>query len=145
MIDEPEMTKSAAERFWGRIAEAPGSEFVKPEAGALDWDDFSDSHAGTTCLRSANSKSAMPDAESFYIPTRPSMAFHGNLQFAIKEAKTLIEAGSKLAFFAPTTGEIERLADIFSEYSVPYQIDLAGERAPDYLRERRNRVRARWR
>ena len=38
------------------------------------------------------------------------MAFHGNLQVAIKEAKTLLEAHTKLAFFAPTTGEVERLA-----------------------------------
>ena len=43
-------------------------------------------------------------ANSFHIPTRPSLAFHGNLQFAIKEAKTLIEAGMHIAFFAPTAG-----------------------------------------
>ena len=32
------------------------------------------------------------DHTSFHIPTRQSMAFHGNLQVAIKEAKTLLEA-----------------------------------------------------
>ena len=65
------------------------------------------------------------------------MAFHGNLQVAIREAKTLLEARLRLAFFAPTAGEVERLADVFSEYSVPYQIDLGGEQVPEYLRRAR--------
>ncbi|MEP6716989.1 MAG: transcription-repair coupling factor, partial [Terriglobia bacterium] len=136
LIDEPEMTKAAAERFWGRLADAPGSAYVKPEAGAMEWGDFLSLAGKHDVLEIRQLEIGIPDPASFHIPTRPSMAFHGNLQFAIREAKTLIEAGSKLAFFAPTTGEIERLADIFSEYSVPYQIDLAGDRAPDYLRER---------
>jgi transcription-repair coupling factor (superfamily II helicase) len=136
LIDEPEMTKSAAERFWGRLADSPGAAYVNPEAGALEWDSFLRIAAKHDILETRQLEMGVPDGASFYIPTRPSMAFHGNLQFVIREAKTLIEAGSKLAFFAPTTGEIERLADIFSEYSVPYQIDLAGDRAPEYLRER---------
>ena len=31
---------------------------------------------------------------------------------------------------------MERLADVFSEYGVPYQIDLGGGMVPEYLRER---------
>ena len=73
---------------------------------------------------------------TFYISSRPSMAFHGNLQVAIREARTLLEAGVRLAFFAPTSGEIERLADVFGEYSIPYQIDLGGEQVPEYLAQR---------
>ena len=44
------------------------------------------------------------------------MAFHGNMQVAIAEARTLVEAGSRVAFFAASTGEVERLADILNEY-----------------------------
>src|SRR4029077_14955995 len=76
------------------------------------------------------------DENTFHIATRPSLAFHGNLQFAIKEAKTLIEAGSHIAFFAPTAGELERIADVFTEYGVPYQIDLGGRVVQEHLRER---------
>ncbi len=136
VIDEPEMTRAAAERFWGRLRDAPGAAFVKPEASAIEWDEFRERASRYSVLETRQLDIGLPDAQSFYIPTRPSMAFHGNLQVAIREAKTLIEAGSKLAFFAPTTGEIERLADIFSEYSVPYQVELAGDRTPEYLRER---------
>ncbi len=31
---------------------------------------------------------------------------------------------------------MERLADVFSEYAMPYQIDLGGERVPEYLQQR---------
>src|SRR5207248_89154 len=40
VIDEPEMTKAAAERFWGRLRDSPGSAYIKPEAGAMEWDEF---------------------------------------------------------------------------------------------------------
>ncbi len=130
------MTKAAAERFWGRLETSPGAAYVKPEASAIPWEDFAASVAKGDSLEIRQLDTGMPDAAAFHIPTRPSLAFRGNLQVAIKEARTLLEANAKLAFFAPTTGEIERLADVFSEYSVPYQIDLAGDRAPEYLRER---------
>jgi len=127
LLDEPEMTKSAAERFLSRF-DAPGF--------AMDWDQFLGRVRQCDAIEVRQLDIGIPDDSAFHIPTRPSMAFHGNLQVAIREAKTLLEAGTKLAFFAPATGEIERLADIFAEYSVPYQFDLAGDRAPEYLRER---------
>ena len=136
LIDEPEMTKAAAERFWLRLENSPGAKYAAPEASALAWDDFRARAGKQGVLEVMQLDLGSPDHTSFHIPTRQSMAFHGNLQVAIKEAKTLLEAGTKLAFFAPTTGEVERLADVFSEYSVPFQLDLSGERAPEYLRER---------
>ena len=69
-----------------------------------------------------------------HIATRPSLAFHGSLQVAVAETKTMVEQGFRVAFFAPSNGELERLADILSEYSVPFQLGLASnEAAPPYL------------
>ena len=74
---------------------------------------------------------------SIHIPTRPGLAFHGNVQVAIAEARTLVEAGNRVAFFASSTGEVERLADIFNEYTIPYQLGLEqSESTPAYLAER---------
>jgi transcription-repair coupling factor (superfamily II helicase) len=65
------------------------------------------------------------------------MAFHGSMQVAVAEAKTLVEQGYRVAFFAPSNGELERLADILREYSVPFQLGLApNEAASPYLAER---------
>jgi transcription-repair coupling factor (superfamily II helicase) len=73
----------------------------------------------------------------FHLSTRPSQTFHGNVQVAIAEARTLVESGNRVAFFAASTGEVERLADILNEYSVPYQLGLEQfESTPAYLAER---------
>ena len=65
------------------------------------------------------------------------MSFHGNIQVAVAEARTLVEAGNKVAFFASATGEVERLADIFNEYAIPYQLGLEQfESTPAYLAQR---------
>ena len=59
------------------------------------------------------------------------------MQVAVAEARTLVEAGNRVAFFASSTGEVERLADIFNEYAVPYQLGLEqSESTPAYLAER---------
>ena len=74
------------------------------------------------------------DTARFYIPTRPSLAFHGNMPVAIAEARNLAEAGSRVAFFGESTGAVERVADIFNEYGVPYQLGLEqSESTPEYL------------
>ena len=57
-------------------------------------------------------------------PHTPSLTFHGNMQVAIAEARTLVEAGNRVAFFASSTGEVERVADILNEYGMPYQLGL---------------------
>ena len=138
VIDEPEMTQAAADRLWIRLQAAP--EYAHAEAGMIGWEPFlalARAHdVIETRLIEIGQGGPDADADSFHIPTRPSLAFHGNLQFAIKEAKTLIEAGSQIAFFAPTAGELERIADVFTEYGIPYQIDLGGGVVPEHLRER---------
>src|SRR5208337_4314718 len=72
-----------------------------------------------------------------HIPTRPAMAFHGNMQVAVAEARNLVEAGNRVAFFASSTGEVERVADILNEYGLAYQLGLEkGDSTPAYLAER---------
>jgi transcription-repair coupling factor (superfamily II helicase) len=75
--------------------------------------------------------------QDLHIPTRPAMAFHGNMQVAVAEARNLVEAGNRVAFFASSTGEVERVADILNEYGVPYRLGLEKVGAtPAYLAER---------
>lgn len=131
LIDEPDLTKAAAERLWTRLDPQ-----YRPESVMLTWDEFAAGASKQDVLEVRQLDVGEADENHFYISSRPSLAFHGNLQVAIRESRTLLESGVQLAFFAPTSGEIERLADVFSEYSIPYQIDLGGEQLPEYLRQR---------
>ncbi|HWF09926.1 MAG TPA: transcription-repair coupling factor [Bryobacteraceae bacterium] len=139
LLDEPELTSAAADRLWTRLGDAPG---IDPESATLTWQSFAAAAATRDVVEIRQLDIGAGDENSFYISSRPSMAFHGNLQVAIREAKTLLEAGVRLAFFAPTAGEVERLADVFGEYSIPYQIDLGGEPVPEYLRQRAQSLNA---
>jgi transcription-repair coupling factor (superfamily II helicase) len=136
LIDEPELTQGAAERLWIRLRDPAHNASIDPASALFEWEEFSALAGERGVVETRELDLGEGAAESFHIATRPSMAFHGNLQVAIREAKTLLEAGCKLAFFAPTSGEVERLADVFGEYSVPYQIDLRGEQTPEYLQQR---------
>jgi transcription-repair coupling factor (superfamily II helicase) len=146
LLDEPELTSAAADRLWTRLRDAAATVNLDPEAATFTWDAFIEIAARRDLIEVRQLDTALDTAEaaenSFYISSRPSMAFHGNLQIAIREAKTLLEAGVRLAFFAPTSGEVERLADVFGEYSIPYQIDLGGEQVPEYLRQRTQSLNA---
>ena len=113
VIDEPEQTAGAAERLWKRLEE-------EDEASFLTWDDFRARIEPLTRLELRELDLEQPLTPR--IPCRPTMAFHGNMQVAVAEARTLVEQGNRVVFFAASLGEVERLADIFQEYSVPYQL-----------------------
>ncbi len=48
--------------------------------------------------------------------------FHGNVPGMIEEVKKLTAAGTRVILAAPNTGEVERLADIFTEYNASYRL-----------------------
>src|SRR5204863_3688553 len=54
--------------------------------------------------------------------SQPSQRFHGNLPLLVEDLRRRIERGTRSIFLAPTTGDAERLADIFKEYAVPFQM-----------------------
>lgn len=142
VIDEPEQVTLAAERLWKRLEQHPES------AGYFwPWEEMEGKSAGhiRLALREldldgenrlvAGTEKAVPI--SGHISSRPSLAFHGSMQVAVAEAKTMVEQGYRVAFFAPSNGELERLADILREYSVPFSLGLApNEAASPYLAER---------
>jgi len=133
--DEPAQIEGAADRLWKRLEQSPVTPaydpaklFFRPDelqaqAGGLPRIDLEEVEVITG-----------QDAERFYIPTRPSLAFHGNMAVAIAEARNLAESGSRVAFFAESNGAVERVADIFNEYGVPYQLGLEQSGStPEYL------------
>ena len=135
LLDEPEQIRSAAERLWKRLGQHGESQTAElAVANFLTWEQMEreiQSRASVQ-LRELDLDDTAP-----HIGTRPSMAFHGSMQVAVAEAKTLVERGNRVAFFAPSNGELERLADILREYSVPFQLGLApNEAASPYLAER---------
>ena len=135
--DEPEAARGAAERLWKRLEDPTRDHPLDPDLNFFRWGELlSHLPAGSTQFE-LRELDLMGGLETPSIPSRPSMAFHGNMQVAVAEARSLVERGNRVVFFAPSTGEVERLADILREYSIPFQFGLApSDAAPRYLAER---------
>ena len=135
--DEPGQVKAAAERFWKRLEQIEPSPAYDPDKIFFRWEDLERQTAAAPTL-SLEELEILGSAEpATHIATRPAMTFRGNMQVAIAEARTLVETGNRVAFFASSNGEVERLADILNEYTVPYQLGLEQfDSPPAYLAER---------
>ena len=134
--DEPEQVEAAAGRMWKRLSE-PGREMAgPPESVFYTWEQIVSASAGLRQMQ-VRELDLIGESDAAHISTRPTMAFHGNMQVAVTEARGAVERGGKVVFFAPSSGELERMADILQEYSVPFQLGLnPNEPTPQYLTER---------
>jgi transcription-repair coupling factor (superfamily II helicase) len=59
--------------------------------------------------------------------SQPTTRFHGSIPAMVEEVNKLTSEGRRVIFAAPNTGDMERLADIFTEYQVPFRM---GSRNP---------------
>jgi transcription-repair coupling factor (superfamily II helicase) len=61
-------------------------------------------------------------APSVSFLSQPATRFHGNVPSMIEEVQKLTTNGNRVILAAPNTGEVERLADIFTEYNASYRL-----------------------
>jgi transcription-repair coupling factor (superfamily II helicase) len=141
VLDEPDQIATAAARFWKRLDDSDRPFPCPPELNFLKWAELQESleRYSELAIReleimASADRSLTVAAQS---ESRPSLAFHGNIQAAVAEARNLVEQGYRVVFFARSLGELERLADIFQEYSVPFQLGLdPADATRPYLAER---------
>ena len=137
--DELEQVQSAAERFWKRLEQIERSPAYDPEHSYFTWEELQRRTASAPQISFKELEIGW-DAEgqgNGHISTRPAQTFHGSMQVAVAEARNQVESGSRVAFFASSTGEVERVADILNEYGIPYQLGLEQfDSTPAYLAER---------
>ncbi len=134
--DEPEQLRGAAERLWKRLEDPEREPLCPPEKIFFRWEEF-EAQAAAWPQVALRELEVSPEPGALHIATRPAMTFQGNVQVAVAEARGIVENGGRVAFFAATNGELERLAEILQEYSVPFQLGLEPSGAtPSYLAER---------
>jgi transcription-repair coupling factor (superfamily II helicase) len=138
--DEPRQIEAAAGRFWKRLEQIEPSPAYDPDRVFFRWEELQRHASAAPALSLEELEIAwggLQEASARHISTRPTMSFHGNMQVAIAEARTLVEGGNRVAFFASSNGEVERVADILNEYGVAYQLGLEQfDSPPAYLAER---------
>ena len=128
LLDEPDLLRAEFDRFWTRVEEAhersgvgnlvrPVDLYLPPEGwwkkvGSLSGADVE--HLGIT--RSDDAESSVT------FLTQPTPRFHGAVPSMLEEVQKLTASGNQVLFSVPNTGEVERLADIFTEYNVSFRL-----------------------
>ena len=140
-VDEPADVQAEQERWWGKVRQrhelsgvgklaAPEDLYLTPE----EWSARVQRLPGGNLLHLAmEPEFRSPDhpitgsPDLVQIHSQPSMRFHGSIPAMVEEVNKLTAEGKRVLFAAPSTGEMERLADIFTEYQVPFRL---GSRTP---------------
>ena len=141
LLDEPDQLKQELDRFWTRVAEAhersgvgnlvrPEDLYLAPDAwweGLATLPGADVEHLGITRAEDADT------AITFL--TQPPPRFHGAVPLMLEEVQKLTSGGKQVLFAVPNTGEVERLADVFTEYNVSFRLGTRTRGGESYADE----------
>ena len=128
LLDEPDTLRTEFDRFWSRVNEmherSGVGNLVRPEDLYLPpegWWQKVASLTGADVEHLGITQSDDGD-RSISILTQPTPRFHGAVPAMLEEVQKLTASGNQVLFSVPNTGEVERLADIFTEYNVSFRL-----------------------
>ncbi len=140
LLDEPDDLKQEFDRFWTRVTEVHErsgvGNLVRPEDLYLPPDHW---WPKTAALPGANIEhlgiTRGPDEEVVEFITQPSPRFHGAVPSMLEEVQKLNAAGKRVLLAVPNVGEVERLADVFTEYNVSFKLGTRTRGGESYADE----------
>jgi transcription-repair coupling factor (superfamily II helicase) len=127
IADEPELLQTEFEAAWAKIEEAhdrseignlvrPTDLYLAPE----EWVSRLQSAPGADLDHLGITRS--DEIETIEFHSQPSPRFHGSLPHLLEEVKKQIAENRRVLVAAPNIGEVERLADFFTEYGVSFRL-----------------------
>src|ERR1700724_1654846 len=145
ILDEPETLTQELDKVWARIEEAhersgvgnlvrPADLYLTPESwrektAALSGADFE----YLAVAREAH-EARKGRAEAAFL-SQPATRFHGAVLAMIEQVQKLVGGGTQVILAAPNTGEVERLADMFTEYNASYRLGSRTRSGENYADE----------
>src|SRR3954469_11434245 len=127
-VDEPSEVGHEVEAFWEKLERAHEQsgvgKLVTPEELFLSADDWEAALAGRSGGSLEHLGIESGDVPTVTLASQPSPKFHGAVPALVEEVQRLTADGRRVLFCAGSTGEMERLADIFTEYSVPFRLGM---------------------
>src|SRR5271154_5407312 len=140
LLDETDQLQQEFDRFWTRVHEAHErsgvGNLVKPEDLYLPPDDWWQKTAtlpGAGIEHLGITRNPEEDVATFL--SQPSPRFHGAVPAMLAEVQKLNAGGKRVLFAVPNTGEVERLADVFTEYNVSFRLGSRTRSGESYADE----------
>jgi transcription-repair coupling factor (superfamily II helicase) len=140
LLDEPEQLKAEFDRFWARVLEMHErggvGNLVRPEDLYLPpekWWETISTLAGADVEHLGITHGENDAMVTFH--SQPAPRFNGAMPAMLEEVQKLVGEGKQVLFAAPNTGEVERLADIFTEYNVSYRLGSRTRSGESYADE----------
>jgi transcription-repair coupling factor (superfamily II helicase) len=135
LLDEPDQLTQEFDKFWSRVSEAHErsgvGNLVRPEDLYIAPDHWWEKtralpgaeieHLGITrSPEEWNEGAGSENAISFL--TQPSPRFHGAVPAMLEEVQKITKDGKRVLLAVSNIGEVERLADVFTEYNVSFKL-----------------------
>ena len=132
LLDEPHALQETRDAWWTRTSDAHErslvGNLVRPEDLYFDPEQW---HArlqkATTIAVEQLGIESFDDGGHLTLQTQPTTRFHGSVAAMTEEVGRLAREGQRVIFAVSSTGEVERLADVFNEYNLSFRI---GSRTP---------------
>ncbi len=132
ILEEPDALAGAQDAWWTKLNEAherslvgnlvrPQDLYLAPEA----WQEQLQRIA-TVSVEQLGIE-GLDGGEHVTLQTQPTTRFHGSVAAMTEEVSRLAQQGQQVIFAVSSTGEVERLADVFNEYNLSFRI---GSRTP---------------
>jgi transcription-repair coupling factor (superfamily II helicase) len=139
ILDEPEALNLELDKVWARIEEAhehsgvgnlvrPADLYLTPES----WREKTAAIPGADLEYLALAKEGRTEAAFL---SQPATRFHGAVPALIEEVQKLVVSGTQVVLAVPNTGEVERLADMFTEYNASYRLGSRTRSGESYADE----------
>src|SRR5881227_2378297 len=140
ITDEPENLKPEFEHTWSRIEEAhersgvgnlvrPADLYLSPE----EWWAKLGSLRGADVEHLGIERTGQAEAVTFH--SQPTPRFHGSVPAMLEQVQKQTAEGKRVLIAVLNTGEIERLADIFTEYAVSFRLGSRTRSGESYADE----------
>jgi transcription-repair coupling factor (superfamily II helicase) len=124
--DEPDLLRGELEQFWERVQDAHErsgvGNLVRPEEIYIAPEEWQNKFASLPGVDLEHLGLARDGSESVEVHSQPSPRFHGSIPIMLDEVKKHLAENRRVMIAAPNTGELERLADFFTEYSVSFRL-----------------------
>jgi transcription-repair coupling factor (superfamily II helicase) len=129
LLDEPDQLTQEFDKFWTRVSEAHErsgvGNLVRPEDLYIapdDWWKRTKALPGAEIEHLGITRDTTDAQNTIQFLTQPSPRFHGAVPAMLEEVQKITKDGKRVLIAVPNIGEVERLADVFTEYNVSFKL-----------------------